>query len=82
MVSGSESLAYTVEAWSAYASHYHPRNILEESLESESRWCSGGASQKQFVLLKLAKPAILREFYWSLLFFDGVLAPYMIGRCH
>ena len=61
MGSTCEELKYTVEDWSSYSSHYHPKNIMDDRKDSNSRWTSANTSLDQFILLKLVKPGILRN---------------------
>ncbi|XP_061418708.1 muskelin isoform X2 [Lethenteron reissneri] len=55
-------LAYSVHKWSSYSASYVPENILVDiSNDQSSRWSSDSNHPPQFLLLKLARTAVVQS---------------------
>ena len=53
-------LAYRVVEYSSYSAGYRPEMIMEDKpTEQASRWSSAANDQYQFLILKLARPALI-----------------------
>ncbi|PWA00159.1 hypothetical protein BB558_003801 [Smittium angustum] len=55
------SIPYEIYAWSNFSANYFPHNIISYNPnEQESRWSSSSNNHRQFITLRLEKPAFVR----------------------
>lgn len=59
-------LEYAVSECSSFASSYRPENVLlDRPFDQSSRWGVGPGPDPQFIVLKLAKPAVLHGVHFG-----------------
>ncbi|OMJ29828.1 Muskelin [Smittium culicis] len=58
------SLPYEIYSWSSFSANYFPHNIICcKPNEQESRWSTSANNNRQFITLRLERPAFIRKLY-------------------
>ncbi|OMJ24594.1 Muskelin [Smittium culicis] len=56
------SLPYEIYSWSSFSANYFPHNIIScKPNEQESRWSTSANNNRQFITLRLERPAFIRS---------------------
>ncbi|KAJ2439663.1 Muskelin 1, intracellular mediator containing kelch motif [Coemansia sp. RSA 2337] len=73
-------LPYEVHTWSSHSANFMPHNILSDRPHDQaSRWATNANNHRQFITLRLERPALVRKYCrLSMIYASVINAAYLI----